>query len=207
MCKIQNKTGSDSRSNNDNENRDSEDNSEKFRYIKEANSKIKLIDVLRSYGFSIEQNYQRPTWSNNLACPFKSHKGAKERTPSFGYCFERDYFFCFGCNSSGRAVEFISLYEEVPRYKVAERILSQFEDSSTEDFSYEDNITPMLLNFSKFLQELIQKNKNNKEILNDIDKLIWWIDCYLMEKLSINSMDINDLSYRINRVKELLTNE
>jgi hypothetical protein len=181
-------------------------NNKNFALIREANNKVHLIDILRHYGFKIEQNYQRPEWSNNLVCPLKSHKGAKERTPSFGYCFQRDYFHCFGCQATGRAVEFISLYEQVPRYVVANRILLQFEDNiSIQDFNYEDNITPILLDGSKFLQEQIQKNKNNPDMLNNINKLIWWIDCFLMDKVSSQSIKVEELVYRLNRVKELLT--
>jgi len=206
MCKIQNRTKLNSGSNNECEDRSLGNNNKNFALIREANNKVHLIDILRHYGFKIEQNYQRPEWSNNLVCPLKSHKGAKERTPSFGYCFQRDYFHCFGCQATGRAVEFISLYEQVPRYVVANRILLQFEDNiSIQDFNYEDNITPILLDGSKFLQEQIQKNKNNPDMLNNINKLIWWIDCFLMDKVSSQSIKVEELVYRLNRVKELLT--
>lgn len=183
--------------------------SEPFAHIKAANRKVRLIDVLRHYGFRIEKNHQRPVWSNNLSCPLPSHKGAKERTPSFGYNFMGDHAHCFGCGFTGRAVEFIAAYEGVTRTEVAERILAQYgEDVSQDDFGdYEDNITPILLDGSKFIQECVQKHKDNPKVMAYIDKLIWWLDFYLAQKAPGKRIDAEELQHRINRVKELLDNE
>lgn len=95
MCKVSNRTGSDTRSGGQCKDRSSGQADEKFAHIKNANKKIRLLDVLRHYGFRIEKNFQRPSWSNNLTCPLSTHKGAKERTPSFGYNFITDHAHCF----------------------------------------------------------------------------------------------------------------
>lgn len=206
MCTIQDRAESNSGSNSFSQSGNFGDDSEKFAYIRNANNKVKLIDILHNYGIKVEPNYQRPEWSVNITCPFKTHKGAKERTPSFGYCFERDFFSCFGCHSSGRSVEFISLYEQVPRHIVANRILEQFENYESDDsFEYKDDITPVLLDGSKFLQEQIQKHKNNPDMLKTINKLIWWIDCYLVDKVTKHTIQSKDLLFRLNKVKELLS--
>jgi DNA primase len=180
-----------------------------YGHIKSANSRVKLIDVLRSYGIKIEKNYQRPTWSNNIKCPFPNHKGSKERTPSFGYCFVSDHFHCFGCNSTGRAVEFISLYESIPRGLVVERILSKYgeEDTTSQEFKdYEDDISPILLDAAKFFQSLIKKHKNNPKKMKHIHDILWWIDFYMMQKTSKN-ISAKELQHRISRAKELLSDE
>jgi len=205
MLKISDNSKSDSGGSSTCKSTNSRDGSEEFAHIKSANRKVRLIDILRHYGFKIEKNHQRPAWSNNIICPLPNHKGAKERTPSFGYCFISDHFSCLGCGQSGKAVEFISLYESVSRTSVAERILSQYgEDTSLEDNNdYVDDISPVLLDGSKYIQKLIQQHKNNPTKLKQIEKLVWWLDFYLMNKAQGNHIKSEDLKYRIERVKEL----
>lgn len=207
MCKISNNTRSNSRTNSESEGKSSETTNGNFAHIKSANRKVRLLDILRKNGIKIEQNHQRPTWSNNIICPLPSHKGAKERTPSFGYNFVNDYAHCFGCNFTGRAVEFLSAFKGITRTTVANEILSQYnEDVSIGDFdSYNDEITPVLLEGSKFIQTLIQKYKNDSNMLEYIDKLIWWLDFYIMAKVSEHKIEPNELKYRIEKIKELLS--
>jgi DNA primase len=113
---------------------------------------------------------------------------------------------CLGCGFTGRAVEFISKYECVSRTAVAERILSQCGDNVLSDnFNYEDDISPVLLDGSKFLQELTQKYKNNPKILEQIHKLTWWFDFYLMQKAPGGLITVDELKYRIQRIKDLLS--
>lgn len=211
MRKVSDRAGPDTRSSSDSQDSGSGSGDEKFAHIKNANKKIRLLDILRHYGFKIEKNYQRPSWGNNITCPLPTHKGAKERTPSFGYNFVSDHCHCFGCNFTGRAVEFIAAYEGVTRSSVAERILSQYgEDVSTDlkDFGedYEDNLSPILLDGSKFLQDQIREHKHDAKKLQEIEKLIWWLDFYMM-KMPSNQITADDLKYRFNRVKELLDDE
>ena len=206
MQTVQDKPGSNSGSSNSSKAGSSGNGTEKFANIKSANRKIRLIDVMRGYGFRIEKNHQRPTWSNNIKCPLPSHKGARERTPSFGYCFVSDHFHCMGCGKSGRGVEFISLYENVPRGAVADKILSQYgDDVSEDDFKeYQDDLTPILLEGSKYIQGIVQKHKNDPVVLEKIDKLMWWLDFYLMAKVPNQAVRPDELAYRLQRVKELL---
>lgn len=182
------------------------DGSEMFSHIKSANRKVRLLDILRHYGKKIEKNYQRPAWSNNITCPLPNHKGAKERSPSFAYNFVSDHFHCFGCGQSGRAVEFISLYEGISRTAVAERILSQYGEDISEDdeTDYIDDISPILLDGSKFLQGLIQKHRDDPKKLKHIETLIWWLDFYLMSKSPGHHIIAEELKSRIARIKELV---
>lgn len=207
MREISNRAKSNSRSNCNGENSTVTDSDERFEHIKSANRKVRLIDILRNYGFKIEKNYQRPAWSSNIICPLPNHKSARERTPSFGYCFISDHFFCLGCNQTGRAVEFISAYEGVSRTIVAERILAQYgEDLSEEDFNeYKDDLTPILFDGALFFQKLIRQHKDNPVILENIEKLLWWIDFYLMTKAPGKKIEQKELQYRIDKVKELLS--
>jgi DNA primase len=113
---------------------------------------------------------------------------------------------CFGCGKSGRAVEFIALYEQTSRTLVAEKILAQYGDDADfeEDNDYIDDISPILLEGSKYLQILIQKHKDNPQKLKEINRYIWWLDFYLMAKAPRNHISPEDLKYRIDRMKEVL---
>lgn len=209
MCKVSNTARPPAGSNSQGKGSDDGGASEPFAHIKAANRKVRLIDILRHYGFKIEKNHQRPNWSNNIRCPLPSHKGAKERTPSFGYNFISDHCHCMGCGFTGRAVEFIAAMEGVTRTEVAEKILAQYgEDVSSDDFQdYEDDISPILNEGSKFIQECVQKHKDNPKAMAYIDKLIWWLDFYLTQKAPTKSISAEELKHRINRVRELLDNE
>lgn len=181
--------------------------SEKVKLIKLANTKIRLLDVLTNYGFKIEKNYQKIAWSQNIKCPFPSHKGGNERTPSFGYSYPKDIFYCFGCHKAGKAVEFISLYEEVPRIVVAENILSKFSGKDDDqylanDFDDNDKVAPILFDLSKFVREKIKEGTNN---IKYIEKLLWWFDLYLL--YNEEGYDEDEIRYRANKVKELLSSE
>lgn len=202
MRKVSDSTRPNSRSDCAGESTNSGDGSEMFANIKSANRKVRLRKALLDYGIKIEKNFQRPAWSNNIICPLPNHKGAKERTPSFAYCFVSDHFHCLGCGQSGRAVEFISLYENLPRSVIAERINSQFgDDLSEDDYDYEDDLSPILLDGSKYLQKIVQKHKNNPRNLAQIRKAMQWFDFYLMSKAAVSA---SELKGRIDRMKALI---
>ena len=101
MCKISDHSGStgtgsvgreDSAPKSDTR-RQTADPSELYAKIRAANRKVKLIDVLNQYGIRIVKGH-RSDWSYNITCPLRSHKGGKERTASFAYCYKDDHFYC-----------------------------------------------------------------------------------------------------------------
>jgi hypothetical protein len=206
MRKISDNSRSDSGGDCAGESPNSGDGAERFANIKSANRKVRLIDILRGCGIKIEKNYQWPEWSNNITCPLPTHKGAKERTPSFAYNFVSDHFNCLGCNQSGQAVEFLSLYEGTSRTSVAEKILAKYVDDVDfeDDNDYVDNISPVLFDVSKRLQKLIQKHRNDHRELKWIDTLIWWLDFHLMIALPNKRVTSENLKSRIDRIRKLI---
>lgn len=206
MCPIQDNARPNTGSNSTSKNGDAEDPAQKFAYVKIANKKVSLLDILRHYGLKIEMNPQRPNWSNNITCPLPGHKGARERSASFGYCFKTGHFTCLGCRASGQAVEFISAMEGLPRHVVAEQIISKYGGSDEiEDYrECQDDISPILIDCAAFLRKTIQENKTNKKLLQKVDKLIWWIDFYLASKAPNSKITAEDLLYRVEKVKGLL---
>jgi len=208
MCPIQDRTGFDSKGSTPSQGRNIGTNSERFALVKQANKKVKLYDILRHYKLPIKKNFQRPKWSENIRCPFPHHN---EINASFGYCFTTDHFTCLGCGKSGRAVEFVSLMERSSRNLVAQQILEQYE--SLEDLVYDDfqdesdQLSEILLDGAAFLRNIYSLVKNDKQKLAKVEKLTWWLDVYLTAKAPAKLIKPEDLKYRIERVKELLSDE
>lgn len=176
--------------------------------IRRADNKIRLLDILRSYGLNISKSNPYSDWSDSIVCPFPSHKGGRERTASFGYNFKTDMFHCFGCSASGRTCGFISLRSEIPVRAVAEQIIRDTVGYETDDEEYDDDnprIDQFLFGFSKYIQNLTKKHKDSPDILEQINKVTWWFDMYLIAKVPVNKIIVEELGQRITRAKELLS--
>jgi hypothetical protein len=77
---------------------------------------------------------------------------------------------------------------------------------STEDYEeYKDDLTPLLMESSAYLNNIIQKHKNNPQMISKVEKLIWWVDMFLMNKVAAKAVTKDGLKYRLDRIKELLT--
>lgn len=48
---------------------------------------------------------REPDGNGKVRCPFPSHAGGEERTPSF-HCYGDGSFYCFGCNVGGSIIDF-----------------------------------------------------------------------------------------------------
>ena len=96
--------------------------------IHRANT-VPLIRVFKYYG--IRLNYH-----NKITCPFKSHKGGRERTPSFEYYKDTNSFYCHGCKVGGKsshACEFIAVMDTITKSKAAYKIINLFSSDIDED--------------------------------------------------------------------------
>jgi len=64
-----------------------------------------------------------------IVCPFKSHKGGRERTGSFKYFSDTNSFYCYGCKIGGEwahACEFMAHMENISRERAAIKIIKLF---------------------------------------------------------------------------------
>lgn len=182
-----------------------------FNKIKVANSKIQLYAVLKSYKVYVYRNHNNKKWSELIQCPFPDHK---DKTPSFGYNYYQNSFHCFGCNRSGKSVEFISAKENKSRIAVAESILDFYADADIIDEVIEEEqidprIEKLLLSMAESVRAAIKNANGNRKIIANIDKIIWWFDSYLTLKVGSKHMhrsskiDVEELSARVDRVIEL----
>lgn len=205
MHEISNNTNSISRDSCESKNYDATELAKRIETIKNANNKIPLYALFKAYNIVLKrQNYTQ--WSKSIICPLPQHKSAREHSSSFAYNFVSDYFHCFGCHKSGRAVEFLSFMQQKSKWFVAKQILLKYgniEDQSV-SIHYIDNVSPILIDASTYFNNLIQNHKNDDKKIATIEKFIFWIDSYLVNKAPKDKIKPNELQFRINKVKELL---
>lgn len=167
--------------------------------IDKANT-VPILNIFRYYNVPINE------FSIKTTCPFPSHKGGRERTPSFWYYAETNTFFCFGCNKGGGPCLFVSYMEGVSKTRAAQKIIELFGQSigeiDAEDPGDFYDKMDLMLSFSnkvrefrsKFLDEnsylyiegicKIYDDKNKKHKINTkalrsiVNNLIEQIDLY-----------------------------
>jgi len=85
--------------------------------------KVSVRDVLDKYGL----DYIRTSSGNfdyKMKCPFTSHQGGNERTPSLHISDKTNSFYCFGCHEHGGPPQFLVKYRDIP-YQIAIEELSK----------------------------------------------------------------------------------
>jgi DNA primase len=76
-------------------------------------------------------------YSPKTTCPFKSHKGGRERSPSFWYYAETNTYCCFGCRNGSRPVDFVAAMQGLTRSQAAYWILERFGSELDEGFIFD----------------------------------------------------------------------
>ena len=139
--------------------------------IDQANT-VPLPFIFKHYGVHIDSSIRKDI------CPFKSHKGGRESSPSFYYYPETNSFFCFGCKVGGKfahGVEFISLFEEISRSKAAEKVINLFsQDVDLDNVNDEQNFSErleMMLDFSEAVK-LFRETYLDLDSANYIENII-----------------------------------
>ena len=166
--------------------------------IVKANS-VPIIRVLKYYGVKADAIHCY------IVCPFKSHKGGREKTPSFKYYEETNSFFCFGCKVGGQhahACEFVAAMEGISRYKAAQKIISLFSDDVDPDAEFSDgrNLSEQLeimMDFSDTVREF-RKNYLDEESQYFIENI-----CAAYDELNAkHDMDNDTLRSLVSKLKD-----
>lgn len=170
--------------------------------IKIANKRCSLKSLFVRYKIQFEEKYSPSGWTHKCSCPFPDHR---DSTPSFSYNSVEDRFSCFGCSRFGRAVEFFSIMESIPKVNAAKRLLERFDDiddayAEIQD-TYDDKIDSLLLDFSDAINKYISNNPSSIEI---VEKLTWSIDLYLQKHIPRSTIDVDNLEARIDAIKSKL---
>jgi DNA primase len=94
-------------------------------------------------------------------CPFKSHKGGREQTPSFKYYAHSNSFNCFGCKIGGGGCQLVMNLENCSKIQAAEKIMARWGEDCTNDgdvfnaYSYQNQEErfKLLLKFSQIMRD------------------------------------------------------
>lgn len=175
--------------------------------VKAANKKIRLSSLLKEIGYNIVNNGRN--WSENIVCPFPSHKRGTERTGSFAYNYVTDSFFCLGCGKSGRSVEFLAELNGLSRTAVAnDIILGTYKKQEVELEEYSEDISPLLFELSSKMQKLYQKYKNDKKKLQSFDKIMLFFDKYITDRAPTQKVSSEEIRQIIDKIfKDLIVGE
>lgn len=127
--------------------------------IAKAN-KVPLTDIFRFYGITIGA-------SNKITCPFPSHSRGREKTPSFKFYRETNSFYCYGCGTGGSTVSFVCNMDNCKSSKAASKVISLYgsdEEIGMVPKSNHHEILNLHMEFSNYIYDFIQKNKNKEAI-------------------------------------------
>jgi hypothetical protein len=121
--------------------------------INQANT-VPLVKVFRHYGIRLDFHNKKVT------CPFKSHKGGRERTPSFYFYPDTNSFNCYGCSIGGSPCNFVAEMEHCTKVQAAQKILQLFESDIDEDNIYTkqdfEERLQIMMEFSEAVREFLQ---------------------------------------------------
>lgn len=70
---------------------------------------VSFAKILRGFKLHPEE-CSTSKYTHRMTCPFKFHKGGRERTGSFRFNEKKKTFTCFGCNEGGDLLRFLQYY-------------------------------------------------------------------------------------------------
>jgi arsenate reductase-like glutaredoxin family protein len=124
--------------------------------IGKANT-VPITKLFKDYGIRLDSHNKKTT------CPFKSHKGGRERSGSFYYYPETNSFFCFGCKIGGQyahGCELVMHMDGCTKVQAAYKILQQYESDVDEDNIYDpedfEERLKIMMDFSNTVREFYQ---------------------------------------------------
>lgn len=118
-----------------------------------------ILDIFGKYSLHIDAT------SKKACCPFPTHKGGNERSPSFYYYPDTNSFFCFGCQKGGRPTDFVAFYEDLTRYTAANVILNDHYDSFTSPTENFPSGNKYALDFAHMMRNFLIAQTDNPQAL------------------------------------------
>lgn len=175
-----------------------------------VNSKISIVELMRKYNLQLEESSER---KYRTYCPFhKGKNGGIERTPSLYAYEDTNSFFCFGCGSSGRPIDFVSFIDGTPVIIVIQKLAKEIGLIENGKFNLEINtknlyefdqsktIEPYILETSTIVRSHIEKFINTKTF----EKELRWVE-KICKKLDehLNKIGNEDWEYAI-KLRDIL---
>lgn len=173
--------------------------------IQTANNILSLDKVFVNHNVILEKTYSSTGWDYKGRCPFEDHN---DSTPSFGYNPRSNFFNCFGCHRSGKAVEFLSYIHNRPKIKVAKEIIYTYgsdtvtvQDICGTNFN---EIKIVLFEYADYALNFKKKHKYSEKSLAYIKAANWNLDIFLRKNSDLYNIETSSLKARINKIKEQL---
>ncbi len=155
--------------------------------IQQANS-VSLVTIFKHYHIQANEHNRK------IICPFKSHKGGRENTPSFWFYPDTNSYNCFGCHNGGHNIEFVAEIDNISKIKAAQKILNLFQESvSDDDLIIGNSLSEKLeiiTNFSNLVREFRQYNFSD-ESENFIESI-----CLVYDDLQNKHQDLSNEALR-----------
>jgi hypothetical protein len=163
MCELSNTGGSDSEGKTsweDGDLREAFTGKDFYQTLIGQAGSIGLTRVIKLY------NIKLPSGVTKITCPFKNHKGGRERSPSFQLFLHTNSFYCYGCQSHGNSVDFVSKMDGTSKVTAAQKILSLFESNFDEasflDVQDLDGRMDLMVKFSNVVRNFRQTHFDEK---------------------------------------------
>lgn len=173
--------------------------------IQLANHRVSCLSTLKRYNVPLEEQYSRTGWNHRSRCPFHDHNDMR---PSFGYNGQEDRFHCFGCKRSGRTVEFISFMEGRARIHVAKSIVGRVtpeEILAVEAIQFDrSRLKRIIFDYADTLREFKIRHGNTDLARQYAEDVTWSLDVYLGKHARHNTMILEELEARVEKLKEQL---
>lgn len=131
------------------------------RLIDSANS-VPIGKILQHYGIHLNEHLRKTT------CPFSSHQGGNERTPSFYYYPKTNTYHCFGCKKGSTPVDFVCNIENITKEKACLKIIENFNTDVDESAIYNresfDERLSIMMQFSDIVREFRKENPSEDAV-------------------------------------------
>jgi len=158
-------------------------------------SKISIVELMKKYGVKLEEK-NTGTFSHRAYCPFHSGKnGGQERTPSFFVSEKTNSFCCYGCNSTGSLIDFVSIMEGCPPIVALHQLaksIGLIKDGKWDDLQLDTEFIvpfdptkisePYIIEMSDIIRRYIKKfikSDNFEKELRWVEKICKKLDNYL----------------------------
>ena len=162
--------------------------------------KANILDILDEWDIKYSR-CQTGDFTHKLRCPLPGHtiEGERERTPSFFISEDQNKFYCFGCNSQGNIIDFVSLYSGKPFYEAVKWLATYTKLTSNginisqiqkrEKIDPEKTIITHIYRTGKLIRKYVERTKGR----NEYNKWCKWADKrFLKLDEFLDSLDNNE---------------
>lgn len=162
-----------------------------------ANVAWPLDQIFQRYQLQFEEQFASSGWTHKAKCPFPDHA---DSTASFYFNPEINMFHCFGCQRSGKAVEFLHVMQGTPKLAIAQTLLAKKNVTSIKPngptkAQVHVQIRNILFDFS---DKIVQWKESHptQEAFNYADLITWSLEAYLRNHVPQENINLEQFKAR-----------